>query len=50
MIQAGVIPITMESLISEWMHDRNNPKAGELVENVYSHYGAMIGLKYLIFE
>jgi nicotinamidase-related amidase len=45
MIQAGVIPITMESLVSEWMHDWNNPKAGELIENVYSHYRAMIGLK-----
>ncbi len=45
MIQAGVIPITLESLVSEWMHDWNNPKAGELVENVYSNYGAMIGLK-----
>ncbi|WP_231551506.1 isochorismatase family protein [Methanobacterium sp. SMA-27] len=45
MIQAGVIPITLESLVSEWMHDWNHPKAGELVENVYSNYGAMIGLK-----
>ena len=45
MLQAGVIPITLESLVSEWMHDWNNPKAGELVENVYSNYGAMIGLK-----
>lgn len=45
MIQAGLIPITLESLVSEWMHDWNNPKAGELVENVYSNYGAMIGLK-----
>ncbi len=45
MMQAGVIPITLESLVSEWMHDWNNPKAGELVENVYSNYGAMIGLK-----
>jgi nicotinamidase-related amidase len=44
MLQAGVIPITVESLVSEWMHDWNNPKAGELVKEVYSKYGAMIGL------
>lgn len=45
MIQAGVIPITLESLVSEWMHDWNNPKSGELIEKVYSIYGAMIGLQ-----
>ena len=26
MLQAGVIPITVESLVSEWMHDWGNPK------------------------
>jgi hypothetical protein len=25
------------------MHDWSNPKAGELVDEVYSKYGAMIG-------
>lgn len=44
MLQVGVIPITLESLVSEWMHDWNNPKAGQLVQEVYSKYGAMIGL------
>ena len=44
MLQAGVIPITVESLVSEWMHDWGNPKAGGLVKEVYSKYGAMIGL------
>ena len=44
MLQAGVIPITVESLVSEWMHDWGNPKSGELVKEVYSKYGAMIGL------
>jgi len=43
MIQAGVIPITVESLVSEWMHDWGNPKVGELVKEVYSRYGYMIG-------
>ncbi len=44
MLQAGVIPITLESLVSEWMHDWNNPKAGELIKEVYSKYGAMLGI------
>ena len=44
MLQAGVIPITTESLISEWMHDWGNPKSMELVKEVYSKYGAQIGL------
>jgi nicotinamidase-related amidase len=45
MLQAGVIPITLESLVSEWMHDWANPKSGELVKEVYSKYGAMLGLQ-----
>ena len=45
MLQVGVIPITLESLVSEWMHDWGNPKSGELVKEVYSKYGAMIGVK-----
>jgi nicotinamidase-related amidase len=45
MLQCGVIPITLESLVSEWMHDWGNPKAGELVKEVYSKYGAMIGFR-----
>ncbi len=47
MLQAGVIPITLESLVSEWMHDWDNPKAEELVCEVYSKYGAMMGLHYV---
>ena len=43
MLQVGVVPITLESLVSEWMHDWSNPKAGELVAEVYSKYGALIG-------
>jgi nicotinamidase-related amidase len=44
-LQAGVVPITLESLVSEWMHDWGNPRAGELVKEVYSRYGYMIGLQ-----
>ena len=43
MLQAGVIPITVESLVSEWMHDWGNPKVGDLVKEVYSRYGYMLG-------
>jgi nicotinamidase-related amidase len=45
MIQAGVVPTTVECMVSEWMHDWGNPKAGELVREVYSHYGYMIGIQ-----
>ncbi len=44
MLQAGVVPMTVESLVSEWMHDWGNPKSGELIKEVYSRYGAMLGL------
>ena len=45
MIQAGVIPLTLESLVSEWMHDWDNNKASELVNEVYNTYVSMLGLK-----
>lgn len=45
MLQVKVVPITLESLVSEWMHDWGNPKAGELLKEVYSKFGAMIGLE-----
>lgn len=44
MLQAGVIPVTVESLVSEWMHDWGNPKSMELIQEVYSRYGTMLGL------
>jgi len=44
MLQAGVIPITWETLTSEWMHDWANPKASELVKEVYGKYDVMLGL------
>jgi len=43
MLQVDVVPVTLEQLVSEWMHDWGNPKASELVKQVYSQYGAMIG-------
>jgi nicotinamidase-related amidase len=44
MLQAGVVPITVISLVSEWMHDWANPKSGDLMKRVYSQYNAMLGL------
>jgi nicotinamidase-related amidase len=44
MTQAGVIPITWETLTSEWMHNWNNPKAADLMREVYSKYDAMLGM------
>ena len=44
MMQAGVIPITWETLTSEWMHDWGNPKVPELMKEVYGKYDAMLGM------
>ncbi len=44
MLQAGVIPVTLVQLVSEWMHDWTNPKAGDLIKEVYSRYDAMLGM------
>jgi len=44
MLQAGVVPITWETLTSEWMHDWLNPKAGELMKEVYHAYDVMLGM------
>jgi nicotinamidase-related amidase len=43
MLQAGVIPITWETLMSEWMHDWGNPKVAELAA-VYAKYDVILGL------
>jgi len=43
MIQAGVVPITWETLVSEWMHDWGNPKVAELKE-IYAKYDTMLGM------
>ncbi len=44
MTQAGVIPITWETITSEWMHDWANPKAGELMKEVYGKFDSMLGM------
>lgn len=44
MLQAGVIPITWETITSEWMHDWGNPKVAELKKEVYGKYDVMLGL------
>lgn len=42
MLQADVVPITCLSLISEWMHDWGNPKAGELKQKAYGKFDATL--------
>lgn len=44
MLQAGVIPITWETITSEWMHDWTNPKVPDLKKEVYGKYDVMLGL------
>jgi len=44
MLQAGVIPITWETITSEWMHDWGNPKVPDLVKEVYGKYDVMLGI------
>lgn len=44
MLQAGVIPITWETITSEWMHDWGNPKVPELKKEVYDKYDVMLGI------
>ncbi len=45
MIQAGVVPCTWMQVVSEWMHDWQNPNSGELVSRVYSAYNGYFGQK-----
>ncbi|WP_308492270.1 isochorismatase family protein [Microbacterium terrisoli] len=44
MYQAGVIPITWMPLVSHWMHDWNNPKAGQLKAEVFGRYDKMLSI------
>ncbi len=45
MLQAGVIPITWETITSEWMHDWGNPNVPELQKQIYAKYDAILGLR-----
>jgi hypothetical protein len=45
MVQAGVVPCTWMQTVSEWMNTWNNPKAGELVMNVYTKYSGYFAQK-----
>ncbi|MDE2461860.1 MAG: isochorismatase family protein [Gammaproteobacteria bacterium] len=44
MLQAGAVPMTWMPLVSEWMHDWANPKAGELKQEVYGRYDVMLAM------
>lgn len=45
MVQAGVVPVTWMQVVSEWMHDWKNPKAGQLYSDVYAAYSGYFGQK-----
>ena len=44
MLQAGVVPLTWETLTSEWMHDWGSPYAERLREEVYGPYDVVMGM------
>lgn len=44
MYQAGVVPLTWMPLVSHWMHDWGNPKAGELKAEVFGRYDKMLSI------
>ena len=44
MIQAGVVPLTWEQTVAEWMKDWSNPKAGQLTKEVYSVHNGYMGM------
>jgi len=46
MIQAGVVPCTWMQVVSEWMNNWGNPKAGELVKSVYSKYSGYFAQRF----
>jgi nicotinamidase-related amidase len=46
MIQAGVVPVTWMSVVSEWIRGWDHPKAQELSKEVYSKYDAELGFLY----
>jgi nicotinamidase-related amidase len=46
MTQAGVVPCTWMQTVSAWMNNWNNPKAGELIKNVYSKYNAFFAQRF----
>lgn len=44
MIQAGIVPTTWQQVVFEWMKDWNNPKAQQLIKEVYSMHNGFLGL------
>jgi nicotinamidase-related amidase len=45
MIQAGVVPCTWMQTASEWMNNWGNPKAGQLLQDVYNKHSAFFAQK-----
>ncbi|MFZ0011753.1 MAG: isochorismatase family protein [Halobacteriota archaeon] len=45
MIQAGIVPCTWMQTVSEWMNNWGNPKADQLLQDVYNKYSAFFAQK-----
>ncbi len=44
MIQAGVVPVTWEQVVVEWMKTWKNPKAGQIEQNVFAAHNAFMSM------
>ena len=44
MYQAGIVPLTWMPLVSHWMHDWTNPKAGDLKAEVFGRYDVILAM------
>ncbi|MBN9482132.1 MAG: hypothetical protein BGO70_16300 [Bacteroidetes bacterium 43-93] len=44
MIQAGVVPVTWEQVVAEWMKTWKNPKAGQIEQDVFAAHNAFMSM------
>ncbi len=44
MIQAGVVPVTWEQVVAEWMKTWSNPKAGQIAQDVFAAHNAFMSM------
>ena len=44
MIQAGVVPVTWEQVVAEWMKTWKNPKAGQIEQDVFAAHKAFMSM------
>lgn len=44
MIQAGVVPVTWEQVVAEWMKTWKNPKAAQIEQDVFAAHNAFMSM------